>query len=146
MPLSSIAYSSHAADGLTADQVNALVRDASHHNRLAGVTGVLLFDGSRFLQYMEGPQEGLEYVFRRVVNAKRHSGMVELGRGHGAARRFPYWSMHWIPVEQHELHAAALAVWSPVQLQPGDAGAVVPGLETVAALVAPHVQRVTSAS
>lgn len=140
MPLSSIAYTSQAADGLTPDQLSSLVRDASHHNRLAGVTGVLLFDGSRFLQYLEGPQEGLEFVFARVQNSKRHQGIVELARGQGGVRRFPYWSMHLIPVDQHELHAAAVASWAVVEPQPGTEAEAAPGLGKVAALVAPHLQ------
>lgn len=140
MPLSSIAYSSHAAEGLTLDQVNALVRDASHHNRLAGVTGVLLFDGHQFLQYIEGPPEALEFVFTRVVNSSRHGNIVVLARGHGDVRRFPYWSMHWIPVDQHELHAAAVSDWALIKQHPGEAVWGVPALDRIAELVAPHLQ------
>lgn len=140
MPLCSIAYCSDLAEGLTLDQVNALVRDASHHNRLAGVTGVLLCDGDRFLQYMEGPQDGINFVYSRVLNSRRHSNVVELARGHGGIRRFPYWSMHWIPVDQHELHAAAVADWTSMKVHRTESSIVVPGLEKLAALVAPHLK------
>lgn len=145
MPLSSLAYySSRTAEGLSLDQVNALVRDAAHHNRLAGVTGVLLFDGVRFLQYMEGPEEGIEFVFRRVLSSKRHSDVVELARGHGGVRRFPYWSMHWIPVGQHELHATAVADWTLMKEHRSEAGIAIPGIEQLSALVAPHIERGTN--
>lgn len=140
MPLCSIAYSSRTAEGLTVDQIDALVRDASHHNRLAGVTGVLLCDGSRFLQYLEGPEDGIEFIFARVMNSRRHSDVVVLGRGEGSVRRFPYWSMHWIPVAQHELHAAAVADWTMLKAHRSEERVVVPGVEQLAVLAAPHLQ------
>lgn len=140
MPLSSIAYSSRMAEGFTVDQLDSLVRDAAHHNRLAGVTGVLLCDGNRFLQYLEGPEDGIEFVFGRVMSSRRHSEVVVLGRGVGAVRRFPYWSMHWIPVEQHELHAAAVADWTLLKTSRSEEEVVIPGLEQIAVLAAPHFQ------
>lgn len=144
MPLSCIAYSSRTAEGLTVDQLNALVRNAAHHNRLAGVTGVLLCDGIRFLQYIEGPEEGIEFVLTRVLSSRRHTDVVELARGHGGSRRFPYWSMHWIPVEQHELHAAAIADWTLMSLHPSEAGIPVAGVEQLTALMAPHLDAGTA--
>lgn len=138
MPLCSIAYCSEAAAGLTVDQLNALVRDAMYHNRLGGVTGVLLCDGIRFLQYMEGPEEGIDFVYSRVLNSRRHSNLVELARGQGSIRRFPYWSMHWIPVEQHELHAAAIADWTSMEVNRAESGVIVAGVELVSAIVAHH--------
>lgn len=140
MPLCSIAYSSQMALGLTVHQLDALVRDASHHNGLAGVTGVLLCDGIRFLQYLEGPEDGVAFVFSRVVSSGRHSDVVVLGRGVGSVRRFPYWSMHRIPVEQHELHAAAVADWTVMKENRSESEILVPGIEHITALVAPHLK------
>lgn len=121
------------------DQLDAMVRDASRHNRLAGVTGVLLCDGNRFLQYIEGPEDGIEFVFARVLSSRRHSEVVVLGRGESGVRRFPYCSMHWIPVEQHELHAAAVADWTMLKAARSDEESVVAGLEQIAILAAPHL-------
>ena len=143
MPLRAIAYRSDAADGVSVDRLNALVRDASHHNRLAGVTGVLLFDGSRFLQYIEGPEDGIDFVYSRLINAKSHKNVAELARGHGGVRRFPYWSMHWIPVEQHKLHAVAVADWTLMEKHRSEADVVVPAVAQLCELVQPHVQALT---
>lgn len=122
------------------DQLDALVRDASHHNRLAGVTGVLLCDGNRFLQYLEGPEDGIEFVLTRVLSSRRHSEVIVLGRGESVVRRFPYWSMHWIPVEQHELRVAELADWTMAKAARSEEHMVVPGLEQIAILAAPHLE------
>ncbi|MFB3130618.1 MAG: BLUF domain-containing protein, partial [Lysobacteraceae bacterium] len=60
MPIRAVAYVSEAGPavagdpfGLGSGKLDDLVDDAARFNRSAGVTGVLLFDGSRFLQYME---------------------------------------------------------------------------------------------
>jgi len=140
MPLHSIAYCSNLAAGLTLDDVNALVRDAAHQNRICGVTGVLVCDGFQFLQYIEGPEDGIKLVYSRVINSRRHTNIIELARGQGEERRFPYWSMHWIPVEQSELHAAAVADWTGMKVHRAESGAVVPGVQHLTALAAPHVQ------
>ncbi len=140
MPLCAIAYRSDAADGITVDHLNVLVRDAAHHNRLAGVTGVLLCDGNRFLQYIEGPEDGINFVYSRLLNAKSHKNVEELARGHGGIRRFPYWSMHWIPVEQHQLHAVAVADWTLIEKHRSESSVVVPAVAELTALVRPHLQ------
>jgi hypothetical protein len=70
--------------------VDDLAEDAAAHNLIAEVTGVLLTDVSRFLQYLEGPEEGVRLAYARIVNAHSHTDMVELGRSSGSSRRFPY--------------------------------------------------------
>lgn len=139
MPLRAIAYRSNAVQGVTADQLKALVRNAAHHNRLAGVTGVLLCDGSHFLQYIEGPEDGIEQVYSRVLSSRSHTGVVELARGEAQVRRFPHWSMHWIPVEEHALHAAAVADWTSVSRSRSASESQSSGVARLAALVEPHL-------
>lgn len=144
MPLSSIAYCSDLAVGVTVAEIDALVRDAAHHNRLSGVTGVLICDGFRFLQYIEGPEDGIGLVYSRVTNSRRHTNVIELARGQGGVRRFPHWSMHWIPVEQHELHAAAVADWTGMKAHRAESGVEIPGVKQLAGLARPHLQDLRS--
>ncbi|MBW8775888.1 MAG: BLUF domain-containing protein [Stenotrophomonas sp.] len=54
MPNRAIVYVSEAVPGFTSERLKTLMEDAARFNRSAGVTGVLLFDGRHFLQYMEG--------------------------------------------------------------------------------------------
>ncbi len=62
MSLHAIAYASEARADLRQPIFDRLLADATAFNRVAGVTGVLMFDGSRFLQYLEGPQDGIDCV------------------------------------------------------------------------------------
>lgn len=111
MPISAIVYSSQAAPGLSGSKMEALVQDAARFNGNAGVTGVLLFDGSRFLQYIEGPQDGLDVVYSRVLHACSHRELIELNRGQLGQRAFPYWSMRQIAVDALSLTRIAVGDW-----------------------------------
>ncbi|HIE0525017.1 TPA: BLUF domain-containing protein, partial [Stenotrophomonas maltophilia] len=93
MPLRAIAYVSEASDSLTAERLQQLVMDAVLFNESADVTGTLLFDGSRFLQYLEGPEAGVNAAYKRILAAGSHSGVVELNRGRVGRRQFPHWRM-----------------------------------------------------
>lgn len=99
MPLRAIAYVSDALADLSNAGLDALVEDAVRFNAVAGVTGVLLFDGGRFLQYFEGPEDGVHAVYERIVQARSHHQIRELNRGRVPQRFFPYWSMRWLGVE-----------------------------------------------
>ncbi|PKH70333.1 F420H(2):quinone oxidoreductase [Stenotrophomonas sp. Betaine-02u-21] len=142
MPIQALTYTSDAAPGLGADQVEWLARKAAVFNVQAGVTGVLLFDGSRFLQYLEGPQDGLEVVFSRILNAKLHSNVVELGRGRSGRRNFHYWSMRRFSVERAELDGLVSQDWGSFVLRPLlDEGSRHHGVEALASTLVPHIAR-----
>jgi len=111
MPLRAIAYVSDAVTELPAARLEALVDDAHRFNRLAGVTGVLLFDGARFLQFLEGPADGLEAVYERIVQARSHRGMVELMRGRFDHRHFPYWAMRRLSVDRELMDSLLAGDW-----------------------------------
>ena len=81
MPLRAIAYVSKVLPDLSAERLHVLVEDAARFNKLAGVTGVLLHDGDRFLQYIEGPPDGIDSVYERIQQAGSHIDIVELARG-----------------------------------------------------------------
>jgi hypothetical protein len=111
MSLHALVYCSNAVSGLTLAHIDHLARDAAAHNLIAGVTGVLLTDGNKFLQYIEGPEDGLSVAYARICDAKSHTGIVELARSVGGPRRFPYWRMRWLPVEPEDLRIAKLSDW-----------------------------------
>ncbi|MCO7500309.1 BLUF domain-containing protein [Stenotrophomonas maltophilia] len=145
MPIRAVVYVSGAAEGIAGDKLglsngklDQIVDDAARFNRNAGVTGVLLFDGERFLQYMEGPEDGLAVAYSRVLGATSHNGIVELQRGRVGQRRLPFWPMKWLPVEPEELKRAAHADWTRFN-QRGDAQAVyATAMDLLVALVEPY--------
>lgn len=129
MPIRAVVYASEAISEIAAGGLGqadgrlcAIIDDAARFNRDAGVTGVLLFDGERFLQYLEGPEDGLSVAYSRVVGARSHTALVELQRGRVGTRRMPFWPMRWLPVQAQELTQMARADWTSF-FQRGDPAA-----------------------
>ncbi|EOW2136101.1 BLUF domain-containing protein [Stenotrophomonas sp. GD03908] len=112
MPLRAIAYVSRALPDLSAERLHRLVEDAARFNKLAGVTGVLLHDDERFLQYIEGPPDGIDSVYERILQAGSHIDIIELGRGRLGQRQFPYWAMRSLPVDAAMLRQLSSSDWS----------------------------------
>ncbi|HDX0925538.1 TPA: BLUF domain-containing protein [Stenotrophomonas maltophilia] len=145
MPIRAVVYVSSAGEeiagdklGLSNGKLDQIVDDAARFNRDAGVTGVLLFDGERFLQYLEGPEDGLSVAYSRVLSASSHNGIVELQRGRVGQRRLPFWPMRWLPVEPEELRRLAHADWTRFN-QRGDAeDPNATAMEILAGLVEPY--------
>ncbi len=145
MPIRAVVYVSEAGPAVAGDvralgngKLDWVVDDAARFNRDAGVTGVLLFDGERFLQYMEGPEDGLSVAYSRVLSASSHNGIVELQRGRVGQRRLPFWPMRWLPVEPAELKRLAHADWTRFN-QRGDADdANATAMDLLVALVEPY--------
>ncbi|MGV6485760.1 BLUF domain-containing protein [Stenotrophomonas indicatrix] len=116
-----------------------IIDDAARFNRDAGVMGVLLFDGERFLQYLEGPEDGLSVAYSRVLGASSHTALVELQRGRVGNRRMPFWPMRWLPVQAHELAQMAKGDWTSF-IQRGDPTASnAPGMDLLVRAVQSHV-------
>ena len=74
--LARVIYSSHSLLPESPDQrmqvVTELLRIARQRNAETGLTGVLLFDGTRFLQAIEGETGAVETAFENIACDRRH--------------------------------------------------------------------------
>ncbi|WP_313494888.1 BLUF domain-containing protein [Stenotrophomonas sp.] len=93
MSLRAVAYVSTAVAGLGTADLDHLLVDARAHNQLAGVTGVLLFDGRKFFQYFEGPEEGVARAYERIRNSHMHVDLRELYSAPVDSLHFSQWHM-----------------------------------------------------
>lgn len=50
-------------------------------------------------------------AYSRIISATSHLGVVELGRSEGGRRRFPCWSMRWLPVDTEDFRIAEVSDW-----------------------------------
>ncbi len=97
-----------------------------------------MFDGERFLQYIEGPVDGLSVAYSRVLGATSHHGLAELQRGRVGQRRLPYWPMRWLSLEPQDLRQLALSDWTRFN-QRGDSQALSgTAMDRPIQLVEPH--------
>lgn len=67
--------------------VPQILRQARALNARAGITGLLVFDGARFCQHFEGPQQRAKALMERIGRDARHSKVQRLYEGPLARRR-----------------------------------------------------------
>ena len=95
------AYHSILADGYSATCVGAIIKTARAFNATHGITGVLLFDGERFCQYIEGEPTTLDILASRIRQDVRHKDVVTmLHEPLYGGRRYPNWSMAFSDVDE----------------------------------------------
>lgn len=88
-----LVYISSGRAGLTEDDARAILHSARIRNDHNGITGLLYFDGKRFLQVLEGPAAEIEETIGRIRVDPRHRALVILSRREIAKREFGLWAM-----------------------------------------------------
>lgn len=139
MPLRAIGYVSQATQPWGRKAVEAMVAGAAAFNLQAGVTGVLFFDGIRYLQYLEGPDDGLEIAYSRIRASSLHFDVMELARGNIGRRLMPYWSMRWLLADPSHTWTMVEADWTGFILSPSRQGAPETAMEHVHGYVEPYL-------
>ncbi|CAN5231209.1 hypothetical protein BH09PSE6_BH09PSE6_34790 [soil metagenome] len=87
-------YTSRLADDHTAGDVGRIVTASRTRNRLADITSLLVFDGTAFAQYIEGPRHQVRTMYAKIQNDDTHVDIVTRHEGPlMRARRFGAWSL-----------------------------------------------------
>lgn len=88
VPLSSLVYESRAVVPLSEPDLDLLIHSAQARNRREGITGLLVYDEGRFLQWLEGPTDALGRVWKSISQDRRHAGISVLGQSTTTVRFF----------------------------------------------------------
>ncbi|WP_018146618.1 BLUF domain-containing protein [Henriciella marina] len=83
-----LAYVSVATKTLSSVDLQNILESAITNNRESDVTGILLFNGTNFMQVIEGPQKAVEKVFDQICKDDRHRNVVVIYRERTAVREF----------------------------------------------------------
>lgn len=105
MRLKTLTYTSRARLDLSAQDLADIHHSARTLNSLDGVTGLLLFDGTRFLQIIEGSEEAIDNLIARLRRDPRHSAVEVRDERLIDTRSFPDWSMELVRVSAGYLNA-----------------------------------------
>ena len=105
MKLKTLAYTSRARLDLTEEDLHEIHRTAQKCNALDGITGMLVFDGSRFLQIIEGAEDAIDNLVHRLRADGRHSALEVREERFIDNRSFPDWSMELVLVSAGYLQA-----------------------------------------
>ena len=98
MQLTSVTYTSLARLDLQGTDLEDIHRTARDRNALDGVTGLLVFNGTHFLQIIEGSESAIDDLVERLRGDSRHTGFEIRDQRKVDARSFPDWSMELVRV------------------------------------------------
>jgi hypothetical protein len=88
-----IIYISTARQPLSREELDVILAVSRRNNAAAGVTGLLVAGGRRFLQALEGPEAAVMTTMKRIQADPRHFAIVELSRRIVDTRSFGTWDM-----------------------------------------------------
>ena len=78
------------------DELEDLRERAQDNNAEDGITGALVYVDGFFLQILEGPQERVDGLMRRIGRDLRHEDLTVLQAGEVEAAAFTGWTMAYV--------------------------------------------------
>ncbi len=91
--LSTVVYRSRAVADMSPPQLQDLTRVAQARNGREAITGLMLYDGGQFFQWLEGPEDGVDRVMSSICHDPRHSNIEILNNQSASRRTFGDWHM-----------------------------------------------------
>lgn len=95
--LRQVLYISTAQNTLERGEADAILATSRRRNADDRITGLLYFDGKRFLQALEGESDTLDTTLARIEKDGRHRAIVILSDRMVEAREFGDWAMAYRP-------------------------------------------------
>jgi len=100
-----ILYVSEIAPRIDLCAISDIARKSRVFNQAHQITGVLIFDGMRFCEQLEGSEQAVTQLMSTIRRDPRHTAICVLHRGELAERRFHRFSMGYTVVEEDALDA-----------------------------------------
>ena len=91
--LETLVYRSRAVAPFPPPALGGLVQAARARNQGEGITGLMVYDDGRFLQWLEGPPDGMRRVTASIHRDRRHTDFEVLSTRPVARRVFDGWAM-----------------------------------------------------
>jgi hypothetical protein len=96
MYLTRITYCSELS-GVDKDAISNILEVSRQKNAKAGISGMLLFNGTYFLQCLEGGRAVVNDTYQRIMCDTRHCRPMLLAYEDIAEREFGDWEMAYVP-------------------------------------------------
>ncbi len=101
--MKTLLYVSELADEAPPSVVGAITKAARANNAQRGISGMLIFDGVRFAQLLEGPAEVVDHLLEKLEADWRHVHLRVLSmREHGARAHFASWELGYLWIDEDE--------------------------------------------
>jgi len=99
--LYNVVYCSTATAGVDAAAVDDIIAYARRQNSAHGITGLLVFGGGVFFQWLEGPRDNVSRLLANLRKDPRHESIVLLSEEEEIRERlFPAWDMELVEAPQ----------------------------------------------
>lgn len=110
-------YNSTAKAAIGERDVRLIVGASQYRNSIDEITGILLFDGERFMQFVEGSDAAITRLMHRLHNDQRHHDINVRHDINVEQRVFPIWSMRWVHLSNRlDERRDAIARTMPISL------------------------------
>lgn len=87
-------YCSRVARSVRYADAQQIARASATRNAKVGVSGLLVYTPSHFIQVLEGPSDHVQATFERIHNDPRHEQLQVLEEARPHAPEFKEWPMH----------------------------------------------------
>jgi len=89
----SLIYVSTSVKLLSDEELLDILKVSRENNSGKDITGLLLYKGGNFMQVLEGPDESVEALYKKIEADPRHKDLNVLSREQISTRQFPAWQM-----------------------------------------------------
>lgn len=96
-----IGYTSRSISNGTNDDLGALCKKSTDHNQAIGVTGLLVYDGVRFMQVIEGDEVAVRHLMEIIASDVRHDKIVYMIKEATDERAFKRWGLACIGLQNN---------------------------------------------
>ena len=96
-PIYNLVYFSRACAAMDAAAIDRIVEVSQRNNPALGITGLLVFGGGVFFQWLEGPRDSVTGLMAKLPSDARHQDIVILSASEDShVRLFPQWAMELV--------------------------------------------------
>ena len=103
MELHYVSYMSNQANVLSEADIDELLFQVREKNKRLAITGLLLLIQGKFIQYIEGPKNEIDNVYKKIKNDPRHNSLLLLDKGSLEERQFTNWSMAYQKIKDDDI-------------------------------------------
>lgn len=86
---------------ITRADLEDIKRASTRYNAAHDITGLLMHAGGHFVQFLEGEEQEVRFLFEKIVQDNRHDHIKLLFERKASERIFTDWSMPVIDLDRH---------------------------------------------
>lgn len=95
-----ISYVSEQSHNISENEIEKLLEKSRERNSTKGITGILIYFEGVFTQFLEGPEQEIDSLYKKIRVDRRHSNLRELFTGDATDRFYADWSMAYKSLDQ----------------------------------------------